>query len=87
MDSWDKGSRRRVPRRQAPLTVRSATPVWVKPDTNGLGGSDAWPTSSTSVPQHVRWTFRISSGVSKRIYKSVVQGDRKFLNVGVGGRR
>ena len=26
------------------------------------------------------WTFRISSGVSKRIYQSVVQGDRKFLN-------
>ena len=53
MDSWDKGSRRRVPRRQAPLTVRSATPVWVKPDTNRPGGSDAWPTSCTSVPQHV----------------------------------
>ena len=31
MDRWDKGSRRRVPRRQAPLTVRSPTPVWVKP--------------------------------------------------------
>ena len=27
MDSWDKESRRRVPRRQAPLTVRSPTPV------------------------------------------------------------
>ena len=32
------------------------------------------------------WTFRISSGVSEGIDKSVVQGDRKFLNVGVGGR-
>ena len=31
------------------------------------------------------WTFRISSGVSKRIDKSVVQSDREFLNVGVGG--
>ena len=33
------------------------------------------------------WTFRISSGVSEGIYKSVVQGDREFLNVGGGGRR
>ncbi len=33
------------------------------------------------------WTFRISSGVSQRIYKSVVQSDWEFLNVGVGGRR
>ena len=30
------------------------------------------------------WTFRISSGVSKRIYQSVVQGDRKFLRIGAG---
>ena len=35
----------------------------------------------------IAWTFRISSGVSKRIYKSVVQGDRKFLRIGIGGRR
>ena len=87
MDSWDKGSRRRVPRRQAPLTVRSPTPVWVKPDTNRPGGSDAWPTSSTSVPQHVSWTFRISSGVSEGIDKSVVQSDWEFLRIGVDSRR
>ena len=30
------------------------------------------------------WTFRISSGVSQRIYKSVVQGDREFLRIGAG---
>ncbi len=33
------------------------------------------------------WTFRISSGVSKRIYKSVVQGDRKFLRIEAGRRQ
>ena len=41
-------------------------------------------------PEHSQglvWTFRISSGVSKRIYKSVVQGDRKFLRIGAGCRR
>ena len=31
------------------------------------------------------WTFRISSGVSQGIDKSVVQSDWEFLNVGVGG--
>ncbi len=31
------------------------------------------------------WTLRISSGVSQGIYKSVVQSDWEFLNVGVGG--
>ncbi len=35
----------------------------------------------------ISWTFRISSGVSQGIDKSVVQSDREFLNVGVGGRR
>ena len=30
------------------------------------------------------WTFRISSGVSEGIYKSVVKSDWEFLNVGVG---
>ncbi len=33
------------------------------------------------------WTFRISSGVSQRIDKSVVQSDREFLRIGVDGRR
>ena len=32
------------------------------------------------------WTLRISSGVSKGIYKSVVQSDREFLRIGVGDR-
>ena len=50
MDSWDQESRRRVPRRQAPLTVRLATPVWVKRDTNGLGGSDGWPNHPLPYP-------------------------------------
>ena len=31
---------------------------------------------------HLAWALRISSGVSKGIYKSVVQGDRKFLRIG-----
>ena len=31
------------------------------------------------------WTFRISSGVSKGIYKSVVQSDWEFLRIGVAG--
>ena len=31
------------------------------------------------------WAFRISSGVSKGIYKPVVQSDWEFLNIGVGG--
>ena len=33
----------------------------------------------------ISWTLRNSSGVSEGIYKSVVQSDREFLNVGVGG--
>ncbi len=33
------------------------------------------------------WTFRISSGVSQGIYKSVVQSDWEFLRIGVDGRR
>ncbi len=33
------------------------------------------------------WTFRISSGVSQGIDKSVVQSDWEFLRIGVGGRR
>ena len=33
------------------------------------------------------WTLRISSSVSKGIYKSVVQSDGEFLNVGAGGRQ
>ena len=49
----------------------------------GPGGQAAVPAGELDLC----WTFRISSGVSKRIYKSVVQSDREFLNVGVGGRR
>ena len=30
------------------------------------------------------WALRISSGVSKGIYKPVVQSDREFLRIGVG---
>ena len=33
------------------------------------------------------WTFRISSGVSQGIDKSVVQSDWEFLRIGVDGRR
>ena len=33
------------------------------------------------------WTFRISSGVSQGIDKSVVQSDWEFLRMGVDGRR
>ena len=33
------------------------------------------------------WTLRISSGVSEGVHKSVEQGDREFLNIGVGGRQ
>ena len=33
------------------------------------------------------WTFRISSGVSKGIHRSVVQGDGEFLRFGVAGRQ
>ena len=32
------------------MTVRSPTPVWVKPDTNGLGESDAWPNHPLPYP-------------------------------------
>ena len=35
---------------QTPITVTSPTLVWVTPDTNRPGGSDAWPTSSTGLP-------------------------------------
>ena len=39
-------------------------------------------------PSHpVSWTFRISSGVSQGIDKSVVQSDWEFLRMGVDGRR
>ena len=31
------------------------------------------------------WTLRISSGISKGIYKSVVQSDGEFLRIWVGG--
>ena len=31
------------------------------------------------------WALRISSGVSQGIYKSVVQSDREFLRIRVGG--
>ena len=43
-------------------------------------GSVAYSTGTLS------WTLRISSGVSKGIYKSVVQSDREFLRIGVGDR-
>ena len=33
------------------------------------------------------WTFRISSGVSEGIDKSVVQSDWEFLRIGVDSRR
>ena len=36
---------------------------------------------------HLAWALRISSGVSKGIYKSVVQSDGEFLNIGVGDRQ
>ena len=36
------------------------------------------------VSRHLRWALRISSGVSKGIYKPVVQSDREFLRIGVG---
>ena len=36
------------------------------------------------IEQSLGWTLRISSGVSKGIYKSVVQSDREFLRIGVG---
>ena len=36
--------------------------------------------------EDLNWTLRISSGVSKGIYKSVVQSDREFLRIGVGDR-
>ncbi len=37
--------------------------------------------------QRFGWTFRISSGVSQGIDKSVVQSDWEFLRIGVDGRR
>ncbi len=54
-----------------------------------LGGIDAAVErllAEIEIPD-LGWTFRISSGVSQGIDKSVVQSDREFLNVGVGGRR
>ena len=33
------------------------------------------------------WTLRISSGVSEGVHKSVEQGDREFLHIGVGDRQ
>ena len=41
--------------------------------------------TSSSPPSS--WTFRISSGVSQGIDKSVVQSDWEFLRIGVDGRR
>ena len=35
-------------------------------------------------PAHLDWAFRISSGISEGIYKSMVQSDREFLRVRVG---
>ena len=37
--------------------------------------------------EHLGWTFRISSGVSEGIDKSVVQSDWEFLRIGVDSRR
>ena len=48
-----------------------------------MGGSD--PRGDD--PVHIGWTFRISSGVSQGIDKSVVQSDWEFLRIGVDGRR
>ena len=36
--------------------------------------------------RHEDWALRISSGVSEGIYQAVVQSNREFLNIGVGGR-
>ena len=43
--------------------------------------------SYTKVDNPLPWTFRISSGVSQGIDKSVVQSDWEFLRIGVDGRR
>ena len=50
-----------------------------------------WSPSPVVIPaelaQGLTWTFRISSGVSQGIDKSVVQSDWEFLRIGVDGRR
>ena len=54
---------------------------------NGLGYAQPLPFSSFLGAEILGWTFRISSGVSQGIDKSVVQSDWEFLRIGVDGRR
>ena len=48
-----------------------------------LAFSEWWRNSIRD--RSVAWTLRISSGVSKGIYESVVQSGRDFPYIGVGG--
>ena len=68
-------------RQWSDLAIARTTPV--------LLGIFSWTTlaAHTLQKQHPIWTFRISSGVSQGIDKSVVQSDREFLRIGVDGRR
>ena len=49
--------------------------------------SHRWRRTRARASVALVWTFRISSGVSQGIDKSVVQSDREFLRIGVDGRR
>ena len=82
----NRRSGRQAPVRRSQRPARNFYEDWRTSEAVAEALGDVERFVSKLEPLVLSWTLRISSGVSKGIYKSVVQSDREFLRIGVGDR-